>query len=306
MQCEQLFSIFPEGIQKILASMKLPLEEMQEIRFRTGRQVLAVCGGREYWSEQRIQPVQIKEILSYLSGYSIYAYEDEIRQGFLTLPGGHRVGIAGKTILEGRNIKTMTEISSLNIRFAHEVKGCAEILFPWLWEGERLLHTLLVSAPGCGKTTLLRDCIRLISDGSGGHAGMTVGVVDERSEISGSYRGVPGNDLGMRTDVLDSCPKSEGMMMLIRSMAPRAMAVDEIGGRADLEALQLAVNCGCILLATVHGENMSSLMKKPVLREMVETGMFERYIFLEKGRRPGQIREIRDWKGKILVQGQEL
>lgn len=306
MQCEELFSIFPEGIQKILVSMKLPLEELQEIRLRTGRPILAVCGGREYWSKQKIQTGQIKEILSYLSGYSIYAYEDEIRQGFLTLQGGHRVGIAGKTILEGSNIKTMTEISSLNIRFAHEIKGCAEILLPWLWEENRLLHTLLVSAPGHGKTTLLRDCIRLISDGSGGHPGMTVGVVDERSEISGSYRGVPGNDLGMRTDVLDSCPKAEGMMMLIRSMGPQVVAVDEIGSRADMEALQLALNCGCILLATVHGEGMASLMKKPVLREMVEAGMFERYIFLEKEYRPGQIREIRDWKGKILIQGQEL
>ncbi|MBR5509952.1 MAG: stage III sporulation protein AA, partial [Lachnospiraceae bacterium] len=278
MQYEELSFIFPEGIQKILVSMKLPLQELQEIRFRTRRPILAVCGGREYWSEQKIQTGQIKEILSYLSGYSVYAYEDEIRQGFLTLAGGHRVGIAGKTVLDGFHIKTITEISSLNIRFAHEVKGCADGLMPWLWEGDRLLHTLLISPPGHGKTTLLRDCIRLVSNGSREHPGLTVGVVDERSEISGSCRGVPGNDLGIRTDVLDCCPKAEGMMMLIRSMAPQVVAVDEIGSRSDMEALQFAVHCGCILLATVHGENMSGLMKKPLMKEMVETGMFERYI----------------------------
>lgn len=292
--------LFPEKLLETFAAMDLDKRELQEIRIRAGQPLLAVCDGKEYWSKQIFQISQLKQILSYMSGYSMYAYEDEVRQGFLTLPGGHRVGLAGRVVLGGRTIRTMTEISSLNIRFAHEIRGCADVIYPWLWNEGRLLHTLIVSAPGHGKTTILRDCIRQISDGRDGHAGMTVGVVDERSEIAGCYRGIAGNDLGKRTDVLDGCPKAEGMMMLIRSMSPRVVAVDEIGSKADLEALMHVVNCGCVILATVHGESWQDLMSKPVLREMIRSGLFERYVFLEKDVRPGQIREILDQNGRNL------
>ncbi len=169
----------------------------------------------------------------------------------------------------------------MNIRFAHEVRGCADKVLPHLRRDGELLHTLIASAPGHGKTTLLRDCIRQISDGYGGYPGMTVGVVDERSEIAGSFRGVPGNDVGMRTDVLDGCPKAEGMMMLIRSMAPRVVAVDEIGSREDMAALAMAMNCGCVLLATVHGSSMEELKGRQVLGDLIASGLFERYVFLE-------------------------
>lgn len=298
MQCEEVLSIFPDMLREVIAQMGIPAKELQEIRIRAGRPVLAVCAGREYMSRQTIQGPQIGEILAYLSNYSLYAYEDEIRQGFLSLPGGHRVGLAGRAVLEHRQVKTMTEISSLNIRFAHEVKGCAGKLMPFLWEDKRLLHTLIVSAPGRGKTTLLRDCIRQISDGDAAHRGLTVGVVDERSELAGSYRGIPGNDVGVRTDVLDGCPKAGGMMMLIRSMAPDVVAVDEVGSPEDLEALQYAMHCGCVLLATVHGSSMQELRRKPVLREMVESCMFERYVFLESGRSPGHIGAVLDGEGQ--------
>lgn len=298
MRCEEVLSIFPNMLREMLDSMQVDTEQLQEIRIRAGRQMLVLCGNREYASGQKLSGMQIKEILSYLSNYSLYAYEDEIRQGFLSLPGGHRVGLSGRTILEARKVKTLTEISSLNIRFAHEVKGCADELLPYLWENGRLLHTLIVSAPGHGKTTLLRDCIRQISDGSALHPGMTVGVVDERSEIAGCFRGLPGNDVGSRTDVLDGCPKAEGMMMLIRSMSPKVVAVDEIGSRDDLNALTMAMNCGCVLLATVHGNSMEELCRKPVLREMVEAGMFERYVFLKTADRPGSIGQILDQKGQ--------
>jgi len=301
MQCEEVLSIFPDMLREIIRQMRMPMEDLQEIRIRAQRPVLAVCRGREYKSGQRISGPQIGELLAYLSNYSLYAYEDEIRQGFLSLPGGHRVGLAGRTILEGQRLKTMTEISSLNIRFAHEVKGCAEGLLPFLWEGDRLCHTLIVSAPGRGKTTLLRDCVRQISNGNMLHEGRTVGVVDERSEIAGSYRGIPGNDVGLRTDVLDGCPKAEGMMMLIRSMAPEVVAVDEIGSREDLFALQYAMHCGCVLLATVHGSSLEELKKKPVLREMLASAMFERYVFLESGKEPGHMGKILDGKGQEVA-----
>ena len=276
MQCEEILSIFPGMLREALAELRVNTNNLQEIRIRAGRPVTVLCGNREYISGRVTDGAQVNEILAYLSSYSLYAYEDEIRQGFLSLPGGHRVGLSGRTVLESRKIKTITEISSLNIRFAHEIRGCADGLLPHLWENGRLLHTLIVSAPGRGKTTLLRDCIRQISNGSPYNGGMTVGVVDERSEIAGSFRGVPGNDVGMRTDVLDGCPKAEGMMMLIRSMSPKVIAVDEIGSSDELAALMTAMHCGCVLLATVHGSSMEELRKKPVLKDMMELKMFER------------------------------
>lgn len=303
MRCEEVFSIFPNMLREMLAELKIDTRYLQEIRIRVGRPVFVICRNREYVSGQTVTSGQVNEILAYLSNYSLYAYEDEIRRGFLSLPGGHRVGLTGRTVLERTHIKTMTEISSLNIRFAHEIKGCADSLLPHLWKGGTLLHTLIISAPGIGKTTLLRDCIRQISNGSPLHSGMTVGVVDERSEIAGSFRGIPGNDVGIRTDVLDGCPKAEGMMMLIRSMAPKVVAVDEIGSYEDLEALMTAMHCGCVLLATVHGSSVEELRRKPVLKEMMELRMFERYVVLEQGAKSGRLGKILDGAGSEVRQG---
>ncbi len=291
MRYDELFSIFPRQLKEIVEEIKMDVKNLQEIRIRVNRPVLILCNNREYQSETVVGRRQLQEILAYLSNYSLYAYEDEIRCGYLSLPGGHRVGIAGRAVLEGGKIKTITEVSSLNIRFAHEVKGCADKLLPYLRRDGRLLHTLIASSPGRGKTTLLRDCIRQISNGDSRYPGMTVGVVDERSEIAGSFQGIPGNDVGVRTDVLDGCPKSEGMMMMIRSMAPGVLAVDEIGSREDITALMSAINCGCVLMATAHGTSMEELKNRPVLREMVGLGLFERYVFLEGVGQIGRILE---------------
>ena len=305
MRHDELSSIFPEFLRTTMEAWKIDTENLQEIRIRAERPVLALCGNREYRSKTAVKKAQLQEILAYLSGYSLYAYEDEIRQGYLSLPGGHRVGIAGRAVVERGKIRTVTDVSSLNIRFAHEVKGCADRLLPWIRKEDGLLHTLIVSAPGHGKTTLLRDCIRQVSDGEPGYPGLTVGVVDERSEIAGGFRGGPGNDVGLRRDVLDGCPKAEGMMMLIRSMAAKAAAVAEIGSRDDMDALTLAVNCGCVVVATVHGSSMEELKRKPVLREMVETGIFERYVFLKASGKPGRLHRILDASGRPVGQGEE-
>lgn len=300
MRGKELMGIFPAVLRTILTEMEVDLERIEEVRIRTQRPVIVTDGQREYMSKEILQGAQVSKILAYLGNYSLYAYEEEIKRGYLSLPGGHRVGLAGRVVLEAGRIKTMTEISSLNLRFAHEVKGCADELLPYLWEGERLCSTLLLSAPGGGKTTLLRDSIRQISNGWNGHPGWTVGVVDERSEIAGSFRGVPGNDVGIRTDVLEECPKAEGLMMLIRSMAPRVVAVDEIGGREDLEALLAAVHCGCVILATVHGTSLEELRQKPILQKIVEAGIFERYVILKAGNGSGRLWEILDKEGGRL------
>ncbi len=200
----------------------------------------------------------------------------------------------------------MSWISCLNIRVAHEVKGCAdEVICRLFREDGSFRNTLIVSPPRGGKTTLLRDLIRQISEGhreKGGRLvpGMTVGVVDERSELGACCQGVMQNDLGMRTDVLDCCPKSLGMMMLVRSMAPQVVAVDEIGGVTDADALAYAGSCGCGLAATIHGASLEELWGKPAIRRLLEEGMFERLIFLERRGKKGRRLWMTDGKGRLL------
>ena len=211
---------------------------------------------REEAKAYHVQTEDLKEMLEYISGYSLYAFEEEIRQGFLTIVGGHRVGIAGKTILDGNKIKSLKYISYINLRLSHQIKGCASPILPYIIKNRQICHTLIISPPRCGKTTLLRDLIRQVSNGNRYMPGVSVGVVDERSEIAGSYQGIPQNDLGIRTDVLDCCPKAEGMMMLIRSMSPEVVAVDELGDYEDIHAIESVIHCGCKLFATVHGSSI--------------------------------------------------
>ena len=239
-------------------------------------------------------------ILGIFSRHSLYAFEDEIRQGFLTIEGGHRVGIAGKAVTEGSGLRTIRDISSLNIRLAHEKPGCGDPVLPWLYENGRLQNTLILSPPGAGKTTLLRDVVRQVSNGNRYGPGLQTAVVDERSELGACFKGVPQCDLGMRTDVMDGCPKALGMVMMIRSMAPGAVAVDEIGDREDLEALRYVMKCGCRILATVHGSSPEDLKKKPVLAEMVREGMFSRYVALSRRLGPGTVEAVCDGELRLL------
>ena len=245
----------------------------------------------------------LKETLDYMSSYSLYAFEEEIRQGFITIQGGHRIGIAGKIITDGHGIRSMKFISFINVRLSHQVKGCAGTVLPYLYDRDMIFHTLIVSPPRCGKTTLLRDIIRQVSNGSREHAGLTIGVIDERSEIGACYQGIPQNELGIRTDILDCCPKAQGMMMLIRSMAPEVVAVDEIGGENDLEALRYVMNCGCRILATVHGNSMEDIREKPGLSSFLQEKRFERYVVLGNRRGPGTVEAVYDAAGEELICG---
>ena len=310
---DELIRIFSRNIREILKQVTVDFEQVQEIRLRVSAPLLMVYKNEEYYVSQTgtlnrdgqdaymVKKKELEDTLEYMSSYSLYAFEEEIKQGFITIQGGHRIGIAGKTILDESGIRTMKYISFINVRLSHQIKGCSLPVLPYLYKEEaEIFHTLIISPPRCGKTTLLRDLIRQLSNGWEGHKGMTVGVVDERSEIGACCQGMPQNDLGIRTDILDCCPKAKGMMMLIRTMSPRIIAVDEIGSREDLEAIEYVMSCGCKLIATVHGSSIDDIKQKPVLRKLVEERIFERYIVLNNAGRIGNIDQIYDSRGTQL------
>ncbi len=302
---QQVLKILAKNIRLLLEDEKLDFHKIQEIHLRIGKELYVVYDNKEkffckHGTNYIVTKEEVRETIEYISQYSIYAYEQQIRQGFITVEGGHRAGVSGQVIQNAGQIKTMTYISSINIRVAHQIKGCADKVFPYVSEGGHFLHTLVISPPGCGKTTLIRDMIRQISDGNQYLVGSTVGVADERSEIGACYHGVPQNDLGMRSDVLDCCPKAEGVLLLIRSMSPKVIAMDEVGTEEDFKSLNYALTCGCKLLASVHGKDLEEVSKKPFFHLMMENQCFERYIVLAAEKRPGMIHGIYDKRGIVL------
>lgn len=308
----QILPVLAKSIAEDLETMELDFNHLQEIRLRTDKPMVMIYKGEEIFAKDRngntviVKGREVKETLDYVSNYSLYAYENELRQGFITIEGGHRVGMAGQTMVEQEKVKNMKYISSVNIRISHEVKGCAEKVMPYICRHGELCHTLIISPPRCGKTTLLRDIVRQASDGCKYMKGTTVGVVDERSEIGGCYMGTAQNDLGIRTDVLDCCPKAEGMLMLIRSMSPRILAVDEIGAKEEIQAIEYALHCGCIMLATAHGSSMEEMKKKPLFEELIAKKRFERYVILSNRAETGGVEEVYDEKGKVLCRNSSV
>ena len=277
---EIILSYLSSGLAKRLSGLDAAFfEEMTELRVRADKPLFAYCLGKEHEIEYyRPSTSDIAETMERISRYSLYALEEELRMGYVTLPGGHRVGVVGKAVAEGGVIKTIRPICGLNIRISRPVKGAADPVLPLIMDCQKLPHnTMIISPPGCGKTTLLRDIIRQLSD----KKHLTIGVADERSEIGGSYRGVAQNDVGLRTDLLDGCPKAEGMLLLLRSMAPQVIAVDELGGKEDIGAVENISNAGVRLLCTVHGYNIENIRQKPNLRTLLDMGVFKRYVVLE-------------------------
>lgn len=305
-QKKQIIRVLSESVQKIIEQERMDFSELQEIRLRIGQPVTVLYQNEElilptmYSEKKRLGKQEMKETIEHISNYSLYAYEHELKQGFITIEGGHRVGMAGQVIMEGGKIKNMKYISSINIRVSHEVLDCANKIFPYITYNKQMYHTLIISPPRCGKTTLLRDVIRQISDGNRWIKGCTVGVVDERSELGGCYLGVIQNNLGMRTDILDRCPKADGMIMLIRSMAPQVVAVDEIGAKEDVHAIEYAMHCGCKMLATAHGDSMEEICKKPIFEKLIREKRFERYVILSNRYRLGGIEAIYDENGDLI------
>ena len=288
---KQLLSVLPPRLRPEVD--RLGKNALQELRLRLGMPPELVLSGESRWLGCCVSREDLNYCINAASRYSPWAAATTA-QGYLTAPGGHRIGLCGEVVCKDGVVTGIREISSLCIRVARDFPGIAKRA------ADAPGSILILGAPGWGKTTLLRDLIRQISDGNQYIKGCTVGVVDERSELGGCYMGVAQNHLGMRTDILDCCPKAEGMIMLIRSMSPQVIAVDEIGTPEEVHAIEYAMQCGCRLIASVHSLDMDEASKKPILGDLIRRRMFQRYVVLGQDHGPGKIREIYDERGRVL------
>lgn len=304
----QLLSLFPPKMQYLFQEMKEDKFSFSEIRMRAGQPLLLTHREGDFYVDQegkltlakeegvRIDIGMLRCVLDYLCQHSLYAYQDQIANGFFTIVGGHRVGVAGTIITDGKGvIQGMKYISSINIRIAGEYQGISQAFLPYIYCRGILQNVLLVSPPGYGKTTMLRDLIYQISTGNSYGNSMTVSVVDERGEISGCSQGVPCLNLGEKTDVMYGCQKAEGMMMLLRSMAPQVIAVDELGGRKEREAILEIGNSGVNVLATVHGKNLEEIRNKQGIHGLLKE-VFRVIVFLTKKEGNYGMGEIYRWE----------
>lgn len=255
------------------------LTDVEEIRLRINKPVIFKYMDKEKLLEYILSKEELNICFEAICNNSVYAFQNEIANGFITIFGGHRVGICGKPLYKEGKIYSMKEISGINIRVARQIVGCSNKLVPEILIDNKFTDTLIISPPGIGKTTILRDLIRKISN-----LGNNVGVVDERSEIAATYKGVAQNDIGIRTDVMDEVLKSDGITMLVRTMKPDFIATDEIGTDKDIEAILYAVNAGVKIIATAHGSCMEDLKRRVKLYDLMKQGIFKKIVFLKKNR----------------------
>ena len=284
----EILDYFPRRIKEKLIEYANFLNQTQEIHVYINRHILLRTSLKEIKVDYIVNTNEILEILQRICDNSIYTYQSQICNGYITIKGGHRVGITGEVVVKDGQVINISYIYSLNFRIARQILGCSSMALPYIVNAhENTIHsTIILSPPGRGKTTLLRDIVRSISNGLEkiNFKGLHVGVVDERGEIAAMYKGVPQNDLGERTDILNNISKEKGMKMLVRAMAPEVIAADEIGTKEDIEAIKFATTSGVKGIFTAHGGSMEDIMQNPILQSLYRMNIIERTLLIEKDR----------------------
>lgn len=276
--------------------------DIQEIRLRVNQPIEINDGVKTRWlSDIVFTHTDATLFLNKISDFSLYRLEEELRQGFITIAGGHRIGISGSVVVENHKVKAIHHVSSFNIRIAKKINGIAHKYMRYLQAG-KIRNTLIVGPPQSGKTTFLRDIANYCSSENQENKALKTAIVDERSEICASINGTPQLMNGSRIDVLDKCPKAEGMMMFIRSMSPDIIIVDEIGKKADVDAIDEAIHAGVQLIGTIHGDSFADIKKRPLIQSLMEKEVFQRYIILSNQYSTGEVVEILNKKGQAIYQ----
>jgi stage III sporulation protein AA len=296
------------SIKNIMLKVNIEmLDNLEEIRLRAKKPLMVFYKNADWFVTEDglltkdisaayvVTQQEILKSLELMSENSVYAYQDEIRSGYLTLRGGHRVGLSGKVIMQEHQIRNIKDFNGLNIRVAKEIVGCSKHIIKYIIKSNcDIYNTLIIGPPQCGKTTILRDVARIMSNGDNNFdfSGLKIGIVDERSEIAACCKGIPQNDVGFRTDVMDGCPKTLGMEMLLRSMSPNIIITDEIGTCGDKDAILKVLNSGVKIIASAHGYNITELKMREELLSLIKSGVFERYIVLSSKFGPGTLEEV--------------
>ncbi|MFD0586793.1 stage III sporulation protein AA [Paenibacillus sp. GCM10027627] len=294
LELKRLLEGLPTDVMGALEEIRIRENRPLEIGYRGLSRFISADGELRQQPDGARKPTgeECRKLLERVTNYSLYAMEEELRRGYITISGGHRIGLAGRTILDGGTVRGIRDIGGFNIRIAREVIGAASKLLPKLRDHARgsISPTLILAPPQQGKTTLIRDIARSVSyglwSGAEGQAGggRKVGIVDERSEIAACVRGVPTFDVGPRTDVMDACPKAEGMMMLLRSMSPEVLIVDEIGRAEDADAIREASHAGVSVIATAHAYDIGDAAGRPELGKLIQDGTFDQVVELKRSR----------------------
>lgn len=300
MRYEQAASLLPTRWQRI--ALQVPEWEKvqaEELRLRTGRPMTVLLTEGEVIAQserpyQLVTQSDLEQLCDTVTGYSRYAVCDTMSKGYLTAVGGYRVGLCGTAVMQGGAVTNLRDFSSAVIRIGREISGIAEEILPMLWAGEHLCSTLICSPPGGGKTTLLRDMVRGLSDGTKTRPACRIALVDERGELAAMHLGQAQMSVGCHTDVLDGCPKALAIPILLRAANPQIIAVDEITQPGDLQAMIHAANCGVSLLATIHAGSSEELQRKSVYQQLSDSGVFEKVVWIRcrSGRREYEVQEL--------------